>query len=338
MHPSYASSFGFAPAIPSSWQEEAAQTITEAMAVFEPASDHAGLAKCWRLLAWTHGAACRFELMAEAHERALEHALLAGDVRQQQPRRVAPTPSRPSSARPRCHRRSTAARRCSCKSPGDRPREGLLLGYLASLHAMEGSFDRARELRGAAARMLEELGLGVEGALVDIEAWRIETLAGDPVAAERELARAYDGLSRPARSSSCSTVAGLLAETHYELQGFDEVESSEAVLAGACRRRRHRHPGSVALRPGQDPGRRGVFDAPRPRCARRSRSSRPPTLSSSSSSPARPRRGLAARGAKRPRLEPSRRRGARRAEGQPGPGRQRPGASWRRRAIVRSCS
>ena len=43
----------------------------------------AGLAKGWRLLAWTHGTACQFGLAAEAQERALEEARLAGDVRQQ---------------------------------------------------------------------------------------------------------------------------------------------------------------------------------------------------------------------------------------------------------------
>ena len=44
--------------------------------------------------------------------------------------------------------------------------------------------------------MLEDLGLDIEGALVAIEAWRVEMLADDPVAAERELRRAYDSLLR----------------------------------------------------------------------------------------------------------------------------------------------
>ena len=60
------------------WREEAAMTIAEAMAVFEEAGDHAGLAKAWRLLAWTHGTACQFGNAAEASERALEQARLAG--------------------------------------------------------------------------------------------------------------------------------------------------------------------------------------------------------------------------------------------------------------------
>ncbi len=40
------------------WREEAATTIAAAMAVFEVADDNAGLAKAWRLLAWTHGTQC----------------------------------------------------------------------------------------------------------------------------------------------------------------------------------------------------------------------------------------------------------------------------------------
>ncbi len=58
-------------------------TIAEAMAVFEEAGDDAGIAKAWRLLAWTHGTACHFGLAAEASELAVTHARAAGDRRQQ---------------------------------------------------------------------------------------------------------------------------------------------------------------------------------------------------------------------------------------------------------------
>ncbi len=102
---------------------------------------------------------------------------------------------------------------------------------------MEGSFDRARELLVRGRAMLEELGLGVEGALVDIEAWRIEMLAGDPVAAERELGRAYDALCAAGEKFIRSTVAGLLAETHYELRAASRRSEAWKRLGGARRRR-----------------------------------------------------------------------------------------------------
>ena len=205
------------------WQEEAAVTIAEAMAVFERVGDHAGLAKGWRLLAWSHGAACRFELTAEAHERALEQAALAGDVRQQRRSATAygaaavfgPTPAR------------EGIERCEAmveKVSGDRHSEGILLALVSSLHAMEGSFDLARELSARGRSMLDDLGLALEGAFVDIERWRVEMLAGDVVAAERELRRAYDALVAVGERFVLSTVAGNLAQTLYALERFDEVE------------------------------------------------------------------------------------------------------------------
>jgi len=205
------------------WKDEAAVTITEAMAAFEQAGDHAGLARAWRLLAWTHGAACHFELAAGAQENALEEARLAGDVRQQSRAATAyavaavfgPTPL------------AGAVERCKQmleQVTGDRHAEGLLRAYLASLQAMRGALAEARELLAGGRAMLEELGLDVEGALVDIEAWRIEMLAGDPMTAERELRRAYDSLSAVGEKFILSTAAGLLGQTQYALDRLEEAE------------------------------------------------------------------------------------------------------------------
>ena len=69
------------------WQDEATAAIAEAMTVFEDAGDHAGLAKAWRLLAWTHGTSCRFGKAAEASESALQHAQLGERRAAEEPRR-----------------------------------------------------------------------------------------------------------------------------------------------------------------------------------------------------------------------------------------------------------
>jgi ATP/maltotriose-dependent transcriptional regulator MalT len=50
-------------------------------------------------------------------------------------------------------------------------------------------------------------------------------LAGDPVAAERELQGAYELLTNVGEKYFLSTVAGLLAQTLYVLERYDEVES-----------------------------------------------------------------------------------------------------------------
>ncbi len=208
---------------PASWREEAAVEINEAMAVFQEEGDDAGMAKAWRLLAWSHGVSCHFGLAAEASEKAREYATLAGDVRQQTRSSVAyaagalfgPTPVPEGIAR------------CSLMAEGvsgDRQSEAILLALLASLLAMHGSFDRAREHAGQSRAMLEELGLDVELASVAIEAWRVEMLAGEAAAAEHELRRAYDLLTGMGEKYLLSTVSGLLGQTVYDLGRIDEAE------------------------------------------------------------------------------------------------------------------
>jgi tetratricopeptide (TPR) repeat protein len=205
------------------WRDEAAVTIAEAMAVFEETGDHAGMAKGWRLLAWTHGTACNFGLAAEAQENALAEARLARDARQQSRAATAYAvaavfgPTQVAEAIGRCEEMLEQV-------SGDRHSEGILLGYLASLLAMQGDFDRARSLMARGSSLLEELGLQVEAALVDVEAWRIEMLADDSIAAERELRRAYDSLSAVGEKFILSTVAGLLGQTQYALGRVDAAE------------------------------------------------------------------------------------------------------------------
>jgi tetratricopeptide (TPR) repeat protein len=203
------------------WQEDAAVTIVEAMAVFEQAGDDAGLAKAWRLLAFTHGTACHFGLAAEASERALRHAELAGDIRQQTLAATAYAagavlgPSPVAEAIERCEQMVEQV-------SGDRHSEGILLSLLASLVAMQGSFERARELAAHSRAALEELGVGTE--VSAIEAWRVEMLAGDLEAAEHELRHAYEVLVEMGERFLLSTVAGLLGQTLYELGRYEEIE------------------------------------------------------------------------------------------------------------------
>ena len=107
---------------------------------------------------------------------------------------------------------------------GDRHAEGIVHGYVATLVAMQGAFERARELVASARTLLGGLGLEVEGALVAIEAWRIEILAGDLAAAESKLRLAYDALDAVGEKYILSTVAGHMARTQYALGRFDDAE------------------------------------------------------------------------------------------------------------------
>jgi class 3 adenylate cyclase/tetratricopeptide (TPR) repeat protein len=205
------------------WRDEAAVTIAEAMALFEEAGDDRGMAKGWRLLSWTHGTACDFGLAAETSEQAMEHARRAGDVRQLTQAATAYAAAAVFGPTP-VHEAIERCQQIIGEVSGDRHSEGILLALLASLQAMEGSFDEARGLAAQSRTMLEELGLPARVARVSHEAWRVEMLAGDVVSAERELRRGYDILAEMGEKYLRSTLGGLLGQTLYELGRYDEAE------------------------------------------------------------------------------------------------------------------
>jgi ATP/maltotriose-dependent transcriptional regulator MalT len=112
---------------------------------------------------------------------------------------------------------------------GDRQAEALILCVTATLEAMRGSFDVARDLCAQSRQRLEELGLQVEAAAMVLESSRVETLAGDYVAAEEELRRGFNVLTAIGERYVLSSLAGLLAQTLW-LQGrHDEADDMSAL-------------------------------------------------------------------------------------------------------------
>jgi ATP/maltotriose-dependent transcriptional regulator MalT len=107
---------------------------------------------------------------------------------------------------------------------GDRKAEAVIDGALAQLHAMQGRFDRARELYRRGAEMLHDLGPSVTASSWSIESSRVEMLAGDPAAAVRELRRDHDALEGLGERYFRSTIAALLAQALVALQ-----ENAEGV-------------------------------------------------------------------------------------------------------------
>jgi len=202
---------------------EAAITETEhAIAVFDRAGDHAGLARAWRLLMFTHGTVGRFEDAAQAAERFVRHATRAGDLRlaargasgYASVAMFGPTPV------------AEMLEKCEAliaQVGDDRKAVGVISGVLAVLHAMQGSFDTARELYRSGRRMLEELGPSVTASSMSTESSRVEFLAGDPAAAERELRRDYEALGVIGEKYLRSTIAGHLAAALYQLDRLDEA-------------------------------------------------------------------------------------------------------------------
>jgi ATP/maltotriose-dependent transcriptional regulator MalT len=107
---------------------------------------------------------------------------------------------------------------------GDRHAEAVILCLAGHLEAMRGDFDAARDMLQRARRRLDELGLRVEAAAMALEWSRVEFLAGDLAAAERELRRADAVLAEIGEYFVRSTLAGLLAHTLWAQSRFTEAE------------------------------------------------------------------------------------------------------------------
>ena len=209
------------------WTDQATRAADEAIALCEAEGDEVGLARAWRLVAWSSLNACRYAAAADALERAIDHARRAGDVRQE--RRASthygvaivcgPTPVDECIG---------SCEEMASRVAGDRQAEAALVCVLAQLEAMRGSFDRARELYRRALATFEELGLLIDAASVSLWSGQIELLAGDAEAAETALRRGYDYFSGVGERYMLSTVAGLLAEAVFVQGRWSDAEALAA--------------------------------------------------------------------------------------------------------------
>ena len=192
------------------WSEDVVRQLEKVIPPLEGASAHAELAKAWRLFGYVHGSVLRWTEQLEAHRNALEHARLADDARLEARLtaeytaglRDGPTPVR------------EAIRECEqslARGLDDRQAEAFVLCSLARLRAMEGDFQEARDLIVRAGRMRDELGANVIVPLTSLQSSRVETLAGDLEAAERDLRRDFEKLSALGDRYLLPTVASLLA-------------------------------------------------------------------------------------------------------------------------------
>ena len=215
------------------WGREVERETARALPLLEQAGDAAALARAWRLLASVRGRACQFEQESLAGRQAMTYAQAAGDRRQELRSAAALAmsraygPARVDVAIPECEWILDDAR-------GDRRTEGLVSASLARLYALAGEFDRARSLYREARRTLEELGPNMLAASLSLDSHAVELLAGDPVAAERELRQDYEALDRMGERYLLSTIAGLLAQVLYEQGRFDEANSMCSVTAAAA--------------------------------------------------------------------------------------------------------
>jgi class 3 adenylate cyclase/tetratricopeptide (TPR) repeat protein len=187
------------------------EVTAQAIPVLEEAGDHLGLARAWRLRGEVAVLAGHWGARVEAVERALEHARHASDAREEatlvgllaMALYFGPTPA------------GDAIARCTdlLEDVSGHSIEAAIWSSLAGLLAMRGDFVEARRLWAAAGEQFDELGLGYRRAVRSTIGADIETLAGDPDAAEQELRRGYETLERMGEKGARVVVAAYLADT-----------------------------------------------------------------------------------------------------------------------------
>ncbi|MCP9486825.1 MAG: AAA family ATPase [Gaiellaceae bacterium MAG52_C11] len=208
--------------------EEATQLAERAIPLFRAHGDELGLARAWRLRSEVDRLACRFGAKEEALEQALLHARRAGDEREAAEIRLwlgtslvyGPTPV------------TRAIERCTEmleESHGVRWMEASGLGMLAYLEAMCGRTDEARELYGRSRAIYEELGMTFALVARAVIPAGIETMAGNPLGAERELLEGYEALAAIGETELRSTVAAMLAGTYASEGRDDEAEEFSRI-------------------------------------------------------------------------------------------------------------
>jgi DNA-binding SARP family transcriptional activator len=217
---------------PDAAADELVLTAEQAIKVFETAGDELGLARAWRLVGQAHYLARRAGASAEAAERALAHARRAGNRFEEREivewlaaaLVLGPAPA-PEAAH-RCERLLEDVR-------GDRALEIQVLGTLAYMVAIQGRRAAADELFARGRRIVEE-GEWISW-LFPIQFGFIRLWENDPVAAERQLRPAYEGLKRVGEKSHFSSIATLLAQSVYAQSRYQEAEELAVEAERAAR-------------------------------------------------------------------------------------------------------
>jgi class 3 adenylate cyclase/tetratricopeptide (TPR) repeat protein len=211
------------------WSAEVVSELDRLIPALEHVQAHAELAKAWRLLGFVHGSVCRWSEQVEAHRSAIEHARLARNARLEarltaeyaNGLREGPTPV------------DEAIVQCQAaldRGLVDRQAEALVRCSLARLRAMQGDFAEARELIAEAGRLRDELGANVIIPVTSLHSSRIETLAGDPEAAERDLRVDFEKLSSIGHKYVLPVVGVLLARAVCQQGRYEEAAELTATV------------------------------------------------------------------------------------------------------------
>jgi len=203
--------------------------VQAAIETFTAARDEAGLARAWRVRAMIRSKAGQYDDVAAAAEQIIEHATRAGEQRLVARGVSVYADQAVLSSRPIAEISGRIESYLELVR-GDRKAEATASLGLAQLEAMQGNFDRARELYAKGQALLADLGPSISAATTSIATSRVELLAGDLERAEAELRRDDAILAGLGETYYRSWIAGVLAKV---VLARGDVDSAQALLETA---------------------------------------------------------------------------------------------------------
>jgi class 3 adenylate cyclase/tetratricopeptide (TPR) repeat protein len=206
------------------WRAEVERETALLIPLLEMRDAHVELAKAWRMVAFVHATAVRWETAAAAQQQALKHARLGRDSRQEARLSSAyayslcdgPTPVPEAIA---------ACEAIIAEGLVHKQSEAIVLTSLACLVALDGDFVRGRALYRQARTMLEDLGATVLAASTSFMSARVELLAGNPEPAERDLRGDYESLEAMGELFFRPSVGAMLAQALFAQGRTEEAET-----------------------------------------------------------------------------------------------------------------
>jgi class 3 adenylate cyclase/tetratricopeptide (TPR) repeat protein len=216
---------------PGEWGTQALQVAAEAVAALTPMQAHNELASAWRLTSFVHGVAGRYAESGAATQPYIEHARKAGNLRLVARACLGLANGILPGITP--VREGIAQCEALLGEAGDRQVLGIIQCIVAQLRAMNGEFEQARTLYRSGRATLRDLGRGVNAAQTGVDVARVELLAGDLAAAERELRADCDFLVKAREAYMLSTVAAVFARVQRE-QGLDDEALALSKTAEAA--------------------------------------------------------------------------------------------------------
>jgi tetratricopeptide (TPR) repeat protein len=172
------------------WVDRAEAEAERLIPRLEAVSDHAGLAKVWRMLSWVYGSRGSLTGWDEASHRSIAHARLAGDRREE----IEVAAGLTIAAAYGPIHADEGLRRCLeilADVRGNARAEAFVLEHVAFLQAMTGRFDDARASIDRAVDLFDEIEAFGHALGTALTAAEVELLAGDVAAAVHRIRQIY---------------------------------------------------------------------------------------------------------------------------------------------------